>query len=138
MKAAVMRAYKQPLEIAEVQIGKPGPHEVLVRTAATGVCHSDLHVLEGALPVPPPTILGHEPSGIVEVDADAQIHLVGAGVLLELFVEREDGVAGVGVDMLEHGLSCGGSGNYRASAGAGSPSACSMSGVSEAGVSVGA
>jgi S-(hydroxymethyl)glutathione dehydrogenase/alcohol dehydrogenase len=66
MKAAVMRAYKQPLEIAEVQISKPGPHEVLVRTVATGVCHSDLHVVEGELPVPPPTILGHEPAGIVE------------------------------------------------------------------------
>jgi S-(hydroxymethyl)glutathione dehydrogenase/alcohol dehydrogenase len=66
MKAAVMRAYKQPLEIEEVQIDKPSPHEVLVRTAATGVCHSDLHVLEGALPIPPPTIMGHEPSGIVE------------------------------------------------------------------------
>jgi S-(hydroxymethyl)glutathione dehydrogenase/alcohol dehydrogenase len=66
MKAAVMRAYKQPLEIAEVQISKPGSHEVLVRTAATGVCHSDLHVLEGALPIPPPTILGHEPAGVVE------------------------------------------------------------------------
>jgi S-(hydroxymethyl)glutathione dehydrogenase/alcohol dehydrogenase len=73
MKAAVMRAFKSPLEIEDVQIGKPGPREVLVRTAAVGVCHSDLHVVEGALPVPPPTILGHEPAGIVEaVGADVQ------------------------------------------------------------------
>jgi len=39
---------------------------VLVRTAASGICHSDLHVIEGGLPVPPPCILGHEPAGVVE------------------------------------------------------------------------
>ncbi len=56
MKAAVMRAIKAPLEIEEVQIDKPKGREVLVRTAATGVCHSDLHVMDGALPMPPPAI----------------------------------------------------------------------------------
>jgi len=66
MKAAVMRAWKTPLEIEDVEISKPGPREVLLRTAASGVCHSDLHVIEAALPVPPPCILGHEPAGIVE------------------------------------------------------------------------
>ncbi|HKJ23605.1 MAG TPA: Zn-dependent alcohol dehydrogenase [Myxococcota bacterium] len=66
MKAAVMRERNAPLVIEEVQIDDPGPHEVLVRTVASGVCHSDLHVIEGGLPVPPPTILGHEPAGIVE------------------------------------------------------------------------
>ena len=54
MKAAVMRAIGEPLRIEEIQIDAPGPREVLVRTAATGVCHSDLHVLEGALPNPAP------------------------------------------------------------------------------------
>jgi S-(hydroxymethyl)glutathione dehydrogenase/alcohol dehydrogenase len=72
MKAAVMRAWKAPLEIEDVDVDAPGPREVLVRTVATGVCHSDLHVIEGALPVPPPTVLGHEPAGVVEA--------VGAGV----------------------------------------------------------
>ncbi len=66
MKAAVMRAWKTPLTIEDVEIDKPGPREVLVRTKACGVCHSDLHVLDGALPVPPPTVLGHEPAGVVE------------------------------------------------------------------------
>lgn len=66
VKAAVMRAYNTPLEIEEVRIDDPGPGEVLVRTAAAGICHSDLHVIEGSLPVPPPCVLGHEPSGIVE------------------------------------------------------------------------
>jgi S-(hydroxymethyl)glutathione dehydrogenase/alcohol dehydrogenase len=43
MKAAVLRTVGKPLEIEEVEIGKPGPREVLLRTAASGVCHSDLH-----------------------------------------------------------------------------------------------
>jgi S-(hydroxymethyl)glutathione dehydrogenase/alcohol dehydrogenase len=72
MKAAVMRANNAPLELEEVRIDDPGPGEVLLKTAASGICHSDLHVIEGGLPVPPPCILGHEPAGIVEA--------VGAGV----------------------------------------------------------
>jgi len=66
MKAAVMRANDAPLALEEVQIDDPGPGEVLVKTAASGICHSDLHVIEGGLPVPPPCILGHEPAGVVE------------------------------------------------------------------------
>jgi len=72
VKAAVMRANRAPLAIEDVRIDDPGPGEVLLRTVATGICHSDLHVIEGHLPVPPPCILGHEPAGIVEA--------VGAGV----------------------------------------------------------
>jgi S-(hydroxymethyl)glutathione dehydrogenase/alcohol dehydrogenase len=72
MKAAVMRANDAPLSLEDVRHDEPGPGEVLVRTVASGVCHSDLTVIEGGFPVPPPTILGHEPAGIVEV--------VGAGV----------------------------------------------------------
>lgn len=66
MKAAVMRANNAPFEIEEVEIDSPGPGELLLKTAASGVCHSDLTVLEGGLPFPPPCILGHEPAGIVE------------------------------------------------------------------------
>ena len=66
MKAAVMRANDAPLEIEDVHIDDPGPGEVLVKTAACGICHSDLTVIEGGLPVPPPCILGHEPAGVVE------------------------------------------------------------------------
>ena len=72
MQAAVMRANNAPLALEEVRIDEPGPGEVLVRTVASGICHSDLHVIEGGLPVPPPCVLGHEPAGIVET--------VGAGV----------------------------------------------------------
>ena len=65
-EAAVLREYNKPLEIEELEIDKPGPHEVLTRTAASGICHSDLHVIEGSIPMPTPCVLGHEPSGIVE------------------------------------------------------------------------
>ena len=66
MKAAVLRTVGQPLSIEDVQIGLPGPREVLIRTAATGVCHSDLHFIEGSYKHPLPAVLGHEAAGIVE------------------------------------------------------------------------
>ena len=66
MKAAVLREVMKPLVIEEVQITKPGPHEVLIRTAAAGVCHSDLHFVEGSYPYPLPAVLGHESAGVVE------------------------------------------------------------------------
>ncbi len=75
MKAAVLRAYNTPLTIEELRLADPGPREVRVRTAATGVCHSDLHCLEGALPVPPPTVLGHEPAGVVEAVGSEVTHV---------------------------------------------------------------
>jgi len=66
MKAAVLVQPNQPLVIEELSISKPGPHEVLIRTAACGLCHSDLHFIEGAYPHPLPAIPGHEAAGIVE------------------------------------------------------------------------
>ena len=66
MKAAVMREVGKPLQIEDVQISKPGPNEVLIRTAAAGVCHSDVHFYEGSYPYPMPAVLGHESAGVVE------------------------------------------------------------------------
>ena len=66
MKAAVLREHNKPLVIEEVQVSKPGPREVLVRTVAAGVCHSDVHFMDGSYPYMLPTILGHESAGIVE------------------------------------------------------------------------
>ena len=54
------------LEVQDLELAPPGPGEVLVRIAASGVCHSDLHALDGTLPVPLPTVLGHEGAGVVE------------------------------------------------------------------------
>jgi S-(hydroxymethyl)glutathione dehydrogenase/alcohol dehydrogenase len=66
MKAAVLREVNKPMEIEEVQISKPTSREVLVKTAAVGVCHSDLHIINGARPYPLPVVLGHESAGVVE------------------------------------------------------------------------
>ncbi|MBI2724524.1 MAG: Zn-dependent alcohol dehydrogenase [Chloroflexi bacterium] len=66
MKAAVFRGAKQPLTIEDVEYDKPRAREVLVKTVACGVCHSDLHFVEGLYPYPAPAILGHEPAGVVE------------------------------------------------------------------------
>ena len=66
MKAAVLHAAGQPLTIEDVQIDKPKRREVLIRTAAAGLCHSDLHFIEGKYPTPVPAVLGHESAGVVE------------------------------------------------------------------------
>ncbi len=66
MKAAVFHGPKQPLSIEDVDVDKPQDHEVLVRTVASGVCHSDLHFVDGLYPYPAPAVLGHEAAGIVE------------------------------------------------------------------------
>ena len=67
MKAAVFIEPNQPLEIQDIPIPEPGPNEVLVKVAACGVCHTDLHYIDHGTPTfkPPPIVLGHEASGIV-------------------------------------------------------------------------
>jgi S-(hydroxymethyl)glutathione dehydrogenase/alcohol dehydrogenase len=70
MKAAVLFDAKTPLSIEEVTIDKPAAHEVLIRTAAVGVCRSDLHFVDGVYPHAMPTIPGHEAAGIVEAVGD--------------------------------------------------------------------
>jgi S-(hydroxymethyl)glutathione dehydrogenase/alcohol dehydrogenase len=75
MKAAVFYGPHQPLKIEPVDIDDPREHEVLVRTAATGVCHSDLHFVEGLYPHPAPAILGHEAAGVVEKVGSAVTYL---------------------------------------------------------------
>ena len=66
LKAAVMYGVDQPLQIEDVEIDDPGPNEVLIKTSASGVCHSDLHFMEGKYPTAVPIILGHESAGVVE------------------------------------------------------------------------
>ena len=65
MKAAVFHG-PQGLTIEDVEIDKPIGREVLVRWSASGVCHSDLHFIDGLYPFRAPAILGHEAAGIVE------------------------------------------------------------------------
>jgi len=67
MKAAVVRAFKEPLVIQEVPVPTPGAGQILVKIAASGVCHTDLHAADGDWPVKPkpPFIPGHEGVGHV-------------------------------------------------------------------------
>ncbi len=75
MKAAVLREVNVPLEVEEVQVDTPGPREVLIRTGASGVCHSDLHYVEGSYSIAKPAILGHEAAGIVEAVGEQVYYL---------------------------------------------------------------
>lgn len=71
MRAAVLKEIPSSLVIEDVDIDEPGPREVLIRTGAAGVCHSDLHFMEGSYVYPTPCVLGHESAGVVEaVGAD--------------------------------------------------------------------
>jgi propanol-preferring alcohol dehydrogenase len=80
MKAAVVRAFGQPLVIEEVAVPQVGPGQILVKVAATGVCHTDLHAAQGDWPVKPnpPFIPGHEGVGYV-VAAGAGVRHVKEG-----------------------------------------------------------
>ena len=66
MRAAVLHEFNAPLVVEELELDPPRAGEVLVRMAASGVCHSDLHVVQGIHPTALPAVLGHEGAGIVE------------------------------------------------------------------------
>jgi propanol-preferring alcohol dehydrogenase len=72
MKAAVVTAFNQPLEVLERDMPRPGPGQVLVRMEACGLCHTDIHAVHGDWPVRPvvPFVPGHEGIGIVEERGD--------------------------------------------------------------------
>lgn len=71
MRAAIFTGDPE-LSVEDVTAIEPGPREVVMRIGASGVCHSDVSVTNGTLPLPPPCILGHEGAGTVEwVGAEA-------------------------------------------------------------------
>ena len=78
MKAAVLQQAGTPLVIEALSVAKPGPHEVLIRTAACGLCHSDLHFIEGSYPHAMPCVAGHEAAGVVE-DVGSEVRTVKKG-----------------------------------------------------------
>lgn len=69
-RAAVLHRINEPLSVEEVELRHPGPHEVLVRMAASGLCHTDLEVAMGHVAQKLPAVLGHEGSGVVEAVGD--------------------------------------------------------------------
>jgi S-(hydroxymethyl)glutathione dehydrogenase/alcohol dehydrogenase len=71
MRAAIFVGEGQPLEVEDVTPRPPDPKDVTVQVLASGVCHSDLSIVNGYVPLPPPSILGHEGAGVVlEVGSD--------------------------------------------------------------------
>ncbi len=88
MKAAIFHGPGQPLTIEnDVELDRPLARELIVRVMATGVCHSDLHFVEGLYPFPAPAILGHEVAGVVEeVGEDVQYVRPGDHVICCLSV----------------------------------------------------
>ena len=76
IRAAVLSAFDEPLEVQELELAEPGPREALIRLAWSGVCHSDQNAMNGKAPTPMPAVLGHEGAGVVEA--------VGPGSRLEV------------------------------------------------------
>ena len=70
MKAAVLCEQPGDLEIEDLRIDAPAPNEVLIRTKGAGLCHSDLHFMEGLFRTPLPMVMGHESAGVVEAVGD--------------------------------------------------------------------
>ena len=66
MKAAVLLENNTPLVVEDVDLAEPKHGEVLVRYVASGVCHTDLSMMQALRPIPLPMILGHEGAGVVE------------------------------------------------------------------------
>ena len=83
VRAAVVHEVGGPFVVEEIDLAPTGPHDVRVRMAASGVCHSDLSVQKGSIPFMFPTVLGHEGAGVVvEVGEAVTRAAVGDHVVL--------------------------------------------------------
>lgn len=68
--AAVLRDTESPLTVEEIEVGELSAGEILVKIKGVGICHTDISAAHGMIPIPLPTVLGHEGSGVVEAFAD--------------------------------------------------------------------
>jgi S-(hydroxymethyl)glutathione dehydrogenase/alcohol dehydrogenase len=107
VRAAVLRGTGGELTVEEVELAPPGPGRVRVRLAASGVCHSDLSVVQGVFPQPLPAVLGHEGAGTV-VDVGVGVTSVQPGdhVILSWVApcRRCRWCFGGHVELCEHGI----------------------------------
>lgn len=87
MRAAVLNAIGTPLAIEDLTIAEPGTGEALVRVVAAGVCHSDLHFIEGTYKRDLPMVLGHEVAGIVEAVGPGVTNVVRGDRVIIGFVQ---------------------------------------------------
>jgi S-(hydroxymethyl)glutathione dehydrogenase/alcohol dehydrogenase len=86
MKAAVLYEVNQPMPIEDVEIDEPAYGQVVVKTAAAGVCHSDLHFIDGSWPMRLPVVLGHEAAGVVERVGEGVTYVEPGDHVVLLFV----------------------------------------------------
>jgi S-(hydroxymethyl)glutathione dehydrogenase/alcohol dehydrogenase len=77
-RAAVLHQVNTPLRVQDIEMAALRPGDVLVRVQASGLCHTDLEVIQGALAYPLPIVLGHEGAGIVEA-VGGDVHSVKPG-----------------------------------------------------------
>ncbi|WP_062999581.1 S-(hydroxymethyl)mycothiol dehydrogenase [Nocardia mikamii] len=75
VRGVIARSVGAPVEIVDIVIPDPGPHDVVVRVRACGVCHTDLTYREGGINDEFPFLLGHEAAGVVETVGDAVTHV---------------------------------------------------------------
>jgi len=87
-RAAIMATYGEPLLVDEIELGDPGPSEVLVKLFATGICHSQLHQIHNPL-APVPLLLGHEGTGVVLKAGSAVTHVREGERVMIQFVPRD-------------------------------------------------
>lgn len=88
----------RPITICELDLGEPGPTEILVRIEAAGLCHSDLSVVDGNRVRPVPMLLGHEAAGRVEVVGTDVTDLAVGDRVVMTFLPRCNDCAGCATD----------------------------------------
>lgn len=74
--AAVVRERSGPFEVGTLELAEPRADEILVRVAASGMCHTDLHGRDGYFQMPYPAVFGHEGAGVVEAVGSAVADIV--------------------------------------------------------------
>ncbi|MFE9324459.1 S-(hydroxymethyl)mycothiol dehydrogenase [Nocardia sp. NPDC052278] len=82
VRGVVARSKGAPVELVDIVIPDPGPHDVVVRIQSCGVCHTDLHYREGGINDEFPFLLGHEAAGIVETVGNAVTHVVAGDFVI--------------------------------------------------------
>ncbi|MFD4430282.1 S-(hydroxymethyl)mycothiol dehydrogenase [Nocardia sp. NPDC058497] len=82
VRGVIARAQDAPVETVDIVIPDPGPHDVIVRVQACGVCHTDLHYREGGINDAFPFLLGHEAAGVVETVGSAVTHVAEGDVVV--------------------------------------------------------
>lgn len=87
-RAAVLVEHGQPLAVEEIELGNPGPLEVLVKVYASGICHSQLHQIHNP-GQPRPALLGHEATGVVVARGRDVTHVKEGGRVMVTWVPRD-------------------------------------------------